>query len=54
MCIYADCFSVIKSYTYWDSSTLQALHEQVAVCSMRSVTYTSLDRVGKLPSNMTV
>ena len=26
MSIYAVCFSVIKSCTYWDSSTLQALH----------------------------
>ena len=26
MSIYAFCFSVIKSCTYWDSSTLQALH----------------------------
>ena len=26
MSVYAFCFSVIKSCTYWDSSTLQALH----------------------------
>ena len=27
MSIYAVCFSVIKSCTYWESSTLQALRE---------------------------
>ena len=35
--IYAVCFYVIKSCTYWGSSTLQALHEHAYVCSMRSV-----------------
>ena len=31
MSIYAVCFSVIKSCTYWDSSTLQALHEHACL-----------------------
>ena len=29
--IYAVCFSLIKPCTYWDSSTLQALHEHVCL-----------------------
>ena len=38
MSIYAVCFSVIKSCTYWDSSTLQALHEHACLFyAMRSV-----------------
>ena len=31
MSIYAVCFSVIKSCTYWDSSTLQALREHACL-----------------------
>ena len=31
MSIYAVCFSVIKSCTYWDSSTLQALHKHACL-----------------------
>ncbi|CAH3042032.1 unnamed protein product, partial [Porites evermanni] len=31
MSIYAVCFSAIKSCTYWDSSTLQALHEHACL-----------------------
>ena len=31
MSIYAVCFSVIKSCTYWDPSTLQALHEHACL-----------------------
>ena len=31
MSIYPVCFSVIKSCTYWDSSTLQALHEHACL-----------------------
>ena len=51
MSIYAVCFSVIKSCTYWaDSSTLQALHEHVCLLYEKC----NVDRVGKLPSNITV
>ena len=45
-CTYAVCFSVMKSCTYWDSSTLQALHEHAYLFYV--------DRVGKMPSNITV
>ena len=45
-CIYTVCFSVMKSCTYWDSSTLQALHEHAYLFYV--------DRVGKMPSNITV
>ena len=31
LCPYVVCFSVIKSCTYWGSSTLQALHEHAAM-----------------------
>ena len=34
MSIYAVCFSVIKSCTYWDSSTLQALHEHAGMFAL--------------------
>ena len=47
---YAVCFSVIKSCTYWDSSTLQALHEHACLLYEKC----NVDRVGKLPSNVTV
>ena len=50
MSIYAVCFSVIKSCTYWDSSTLQALHEHACLVYEKC----NVDRVGKLPSNITV
>ena len=50
MSIYAVCFSVIKSCTYWDSSTLQALHEHACLFYERC----NLDRVGKMPSNITI
>ena len=50
MSIYAVCFSVIKSCTYWDSSTLQALHEHACLLYEKC----NVDRVGKLPSNITV
>ena len=49
MSIYAVCFSVIKACTYWDSSTLQALHEHACFYEKCNV-----DRVGKMPSNITV
>ena len=49
MFINAVCFSVIKSCTYWDSSTLQALHEHACLFYECNV-----DRVGKMPSNITV
>ena len=45
-CTYTVCFSVIKSCTYWDSSTLQALHEHACLLYV--------DRVGKMPSTITV
>ena len=50
MSIYAVCFSVIKSCTYWDSSTLQALHEHACLLYEKC----NVDRVGKLPGNITV
>ena len=50
MSIYAVCFSVIKSCTYWDSSTLQALHEHACLFYEKC----NVDRVGKIPSNITV
>ena len=50
MSIYAVCFSVIKSCTYWDSSTLQALHEHACLFYEKC----NVDRVGKMPSNMTI
>ena len=48
MSIYAVCFSVIKSYTHWDYSTLQALHEHACLVYEKC----DVDRVGKMPSNM--
>ena len=50
MSIYAVCFSVIKSCTYWDSSTLQALHEHACLFYEKC----NVDREGKMPSNITV
>ena len=50
MSIYAVCFSVIKSCTYWDSSTLQGLHEHACLFYEKC----NVDRVGKMPSNITV
>ena len=50
MSIYAVCFSVIKSCTCWDSSTLQALHEHVCLFYEKC----NVDRVGKMPSNITI
>ena len=47
MYIYAVCFSVIKSCTYWYSSTLQALHEHACLFYEKC----NVDRVGKLLSN---
>ena len=47
---YAICFSVIKSCTYWDSSTLQARLEHA--CLSHEKCY--VDRVGKMPCNITV
>lgn len=48
--IYAVCFSVIKSCTYWDFSTLQALHEHACLFYEKC----NVDRVGKMPSNVAV
>ena len=50
MSIYAVCFSVIKSCTYLDSSTLQALHEHACLFYEKC----NVDRVDKIPSNITV
>ena len=50
MSIYAVCFYVIKSITYWDSSTLQALYEHACLVYEKC----NVDRVGKMPSNITV
>ena len=50
MSIYAVCFSVSKSCTYWDSSTLQALHEHACLFYEKS----NVDRIDKMPSNITV
>ena len=50
MSIYAVCFSVINSCTYWDSSTLQALHEHACLFYEKC----NVDRVGKMPSNITI
>ena len=50
MSIYAVCFSVIKSCTYLDSSTLQALHEHASLFYEKC----NVDRVDKMPSNITV
>ena len=52
LCPYAVCFSLIKSCTYWDSSTLQALHEHA--CLFLIYENCNVDRVGKMPSNKTV
>ena len=40
----------IKSCTYWDSSTLQALHEHACLFYEKC----NVDREGKMPSNITV
>ena len=50
MSIYAVCFSVSKSCTYWDSSTLQALHEHACLFYEKS----KVDRIDKMPSNIIV
>ena len=57
MSIYAVCFSVIKSCTYWDSictywdsSTLQALYEHACLFYEKC----NVDRVDKMPSNITI
>ena len=50
MSLYAVCFSVTKSCTYWDSSTLQALREHACLFYEKC----NVDRVGKMPSNITV
>ena len=50
MSIYAVCFSVIKTCTYWDSSTLQALHEHACLFYEKC----NVDHIGKMPSNITI
>ena len=47
MSIYAVCFSVIKSCTFWDSSTLQALHEHACLLGL-FYEKCNADRVGKI------
>ena len=47
MSIYAVCFSVVKSCTYWDSSTLQALHEHAFLLGL-FYEKCNADRVGKI------
>ena len=54
LCPYAVCFSVIKSCTYWDSSTLQALHEHACLFLIYEKCHVYVDRVGKMASNKTV
>ena len=44
------CFSVIKSCTHLDSSTLQALHEHACLFYEKC----NVDRVDKMLSNITV
>ena len=50
MSIYAICFSIIKSCTYWDSSTLQALHEHACLFYEKC----DLHSVSKMPSIVTI
>ena len=50
MSIYAVCFSVIKSCTYLDSSTQQALHEHACLFYEKC----NVDRVDKMPSNIKI
>ena len=50
MSIYVICFSVIKSCTYWDCSTLQALHEHSCLFYQKCDLYS----VSKIPSLITI
>ena len=50
MSIYAVCFSVMKSCTCLDSSTLQALYEHACLFYEKC----NVDRVDKMPSNIIV
>ena len=50
MSIYAICFSIIKSCTYWDCSTLQALHEHACLFYEKC----DLHNVSKMPSLITI
>ena len=52
LCPYAVCFSVIKSCTYKDFSSLQALHEHAYLFLIYEKC--NVDRVGKMPGNKTV
>ena len=52
LCPYAVCFYVIKSCTYWDFSTLEALHEHAYLFLIYEKC--NVDRVGKTLSNKTV
>ena len=49
-CPYMQCFSIIKSCTHLDSSTLQALHEHVCLFYEKC----NVDHVDKMLSNITV
>ena len=50
LCPYKQFVSLIKSCTYLDSSTLQALHEHACLFYERC----NVDRVDKMPSNIKV
>ena len=50
MSIYAVCFSINKSCTYWDCSTLQAVHERARLFYQKCY----LHSVSKMPSVITI
>jgi len=50
MCIYATCFSIIKSCSYWGCSTLQALHERACLFYKKC----DLHSVSKMPGILTI
>ena len=50
MSIYAISFSIIKSCTYWDSSTLQALHEHACLFYEKCDVHSD----SKMPSIVTI
>ena len=50
MSIYAICFVIIKSSTYWDFSTLRALHEHACLFYEKC----DVHRANKMPSIITI
>ena len=51
LCTYMQFVSLsLKKCAYWDFSTLQALHEHACLFYEKC----NVDRVGKMPSNITV